>query len=147
MSQDEEQLSGVQLLGVRHAITILLYIDRCGTVKEVDVRNDITGSYDMARSRLIMLESSGLLVSEYPDARVRGYKARMWSITDRGRAVASLVIRAGWIIDGVVDLESTDVCRGLRAVGDIRPNVCRVPETDVSRTGRRPWFIRLRISV
>lgn len=134
MSQDEEKVAGVQLLGVRHVITILLYIDRRGTVKEVDVRNDITGSYDMARSRLLMLESGGLLVSEYPDARVRGYKARMWSITDRGRAVASLVVRAGWIIDGVLDLENSDVSRGLKAIEEVHPTLCRVPQDSENST-------------
>lgn len=107
MKSETEGLTGVQILEKKHAATILLYINHRGSVKEVDVRNDITRSYDMARSRLLMLEECGLLRSEYPDARMRGYKARRWIITERGMAVASLIEQAGQIIDRYLEMRPT----------------------------------------
>ncbi len=115
MTSETEQLTGIQVLGKKHAATILLYIYHRGSVKEVDVRDDITRSYDMARSRLLMLEECGLLRSEYPDARTRGYKARKWIITENGMEVAALVEQAAGIIDRHLETVSPGTLNDIEA--------------------------------
>lgn len=115
MTSETEQLTGIQVLGKKHAATILLYIYHRGSVKEVDVRDDITRSYDMARSRLLMLEECGLLRSEYPDASTRGYKARKWIITENGMKVAALVEQAAGIIDRHLETVSKGTLNDIEA--------------------------------
>ena len=115
MTSETEQLTGIQVLGKKHAATILLYIYHRGSVKEVDVRDDITRSYDMARSRLLMLEECGLLKSEYPSASTRGYKARRWIITEDGMKVAALIEQAVDIIDGHLEAASLGTLSDIQA--------------------------------
>ena len=99
----------VNILQLKHTIDIVLYINSKGTVREVDVRNDVTRSYDMSSKRLNMLREMGLADCMYPDSNVKGHKARKWWLTGRGRALARLLIVMNRGIAGELDLESMDV--------------------------------------
>lgn len=98
----------VNILQNKHTIDILLYINSHGTVKEVDVRNDVTGSYDTSNKRLNMLRAAGLADCMYPDANVKGHKARMWWLTARGKTVARMLILLNRGMTGELDLENED---------------------------------------
>lgn len=98
----------VNILQNKHTIDILLYINSHGTVKEVDIRNDVTKSYDTSNKRLNMLRAAGLVDCMYPDANVRGHKARMWWLTAKGRAVARILIILNRGMTGEVDLENEE---------------------------------------
>lgn len=98
----------VNILQNKHTIDILLYINSRGRVKEVDVRNDVTGSYDTSNKRLNMLRAAGLADCMYPDANVKGHKARMWWLTSKGKAVARMLVILNRGMEGEIDLEDGD---------------------------------------
>lgn len=99
----------VNILQNKHTIDILLYINSHGTVKEVDVRNEITGSYDTSNKRLNMLRAAGLADCMYPDANVRGHKARIWWLTSKGKTVAMILILLNRGMTGEIDLEDEEL--------------------------------------
>ena len=95
----------VNILQLKHTIDILLYINSRGSVREVDVRNDVTRNFEMSSKRLNMLREMGLADCMYPDSNVKGHKARKWWLTGKGRTMAKLLIVMNRGIAGELDLE------------------------------------------
>ena len=58
----------VNILQLKHTIDILLYINSRGSVREVDVRNDVTRNFEMSSKLLIVMNrgSAGELDLEDP---------------------------------------------------------------------------------
>ena len=89
----------------KHAMDIIIFLYRTGGAKEIEVR-DMLGNYNIANRRLTMLEDFGLAECIVPDARVKGRKARRWQLTDKGTAVAHLLMTLDRTIKGEVDIGS-----------------------------------------
>lgn len=107
----------VNILQNKHTIDIILFLDSEGVAREVDIRTKITGNYDTSSRRLNMLRAAGLADFEYPEPTTKGHKARQWSLTPMGGAVAKMLVLLDRVMEGEIDLEDGSLDEFYRSLG------------------------------